>query len=122
MRIYRYLLRALPRELREEFGADMEQLLRDRLAETGSRRARAVLWVGAVVDVVRVAVAARLPRRLAGASASMRPLGDLPMEVRLATRALWRNPTYTIAAVATLAVGIGAATAFFSVVNGVLLE
>src|SRR5688500_12479493 len=120
MRLYRYLLRALPRELREEFGADMEQLLRDRLADTRSRRARAVLWMGAFVDVMRVAVAVRLPRRLTGGSASTRPFGDLPMEVRVATRALWRNPTYTIAAVATLAVGIGTATAFFSVVNGVL--
>src|SRR5688500_12260169 len=101
MRFYRWLLRALPRDLRDGFGADMEQLLRDRLEDAESRAARAVLWVGAIVDVVRVAVTARVPRRIAATPAALkRPLGDLPMEVRLATRALWRNPTYTIAAVA----------------------
>jgi putative ABC transport system permease protein len=123
MRLYRYLLRTLPRDLRDQFGADMEQLLRDRLEDTESRRARAVLYAGAIVDVLRVAVAARVPRHIAGTPVALkRPIGDLPMDIRLATRALVRNPTYSVAAVLTLAVGIGTATAFFSVVNAVLLR
>ena len=39
----------------------------------------------------------------------------------LAVRALWRTPLATLAAVLTLALAIGAHTAIFSVVYGVLL-
>ena len=46
----------------------------------------------------------------------------LVRQVRLAARALLRRPTLAVIAIATLALGSGAATAVFSLVNGVLLR
>jgi putative ABC transport system permease protein len=51
-----------------------------------------------------------------------RPLDDFVRDVRHAVRTLRSAPSFTVAAVATLAIGIGATTAIFSAVYGVLLE
>ena len=47
---------------------------------------------------------------------------SLAQDLRIGLRMLVRSPGYSLAAIAILALGIGANTAMFSVINGVLLE
>jgi predicted permease len=53
---------------------------------------------------------------------SIPPLENFLRDVRYAWRTLLRNPGYALVAVLTLGLGIGANTAIFTVINGVLLR
>src|ERR1700683_3002012 len=49
-------------------------------------------------------------------------LGSVSQDLRFGLRTLRKNPGFSVAAIGTLALGIGATTVIFSVVSGVLLR
>jgi putative ABC transport system permease protein len=112
--------------------ADREWVLGDTVEELerleradGARAARR--WLAReVCHVCAGAIAHRLAVRYRQRSEVSRReeslMSAMRQDVGYAIRVLKRSPAYAIVAIATLAIGIGANTAMFAVVNGVLLK
>ena len=109
-RVFRWLLRLFPAEFRGDFGDEMAATFRD--------QQRDVLATGRSLDSLRLwwqTVRGIL------SSAPREHLDVLRGDLVFALRTLRRHCGFTVAAILTLAVGIGANTAVFTIVNGVLL-
>ncbi|NIP61142.1 MAG: FtsX-like permease family protein [Gemmatimonadetes bacterium] len=125
--LFRGALRLLPRWLRECSGDEMVAVFRERHRRArglpGHLRAWGVEFGGVLVAAAR----ARAPSAPSGASMtpSRSPggaLDALARDFRFALRSLARRPTVGVLAVATMALGIAASTAMFTVVDTVLLR
>jgi putative ABC transport system permease protein len=136
--LYRRALKAFPTDFRARFGRDMTEVLADRLrlARSAGRWTVIRIWMRAIRDVAvsglaeRRATRARARRPAANLSAGPRstsmiwPLAidSMRQNLRSALRTFRARPGFVTVVMLTLALGIGAATAVFSVTRALLFQ
>jgi len=122
MELYRLLLRLYPRRFRELFEDEMVELLVDRLRASRRRNGAAgvaIIWCRTIADLFLSAIQER--RAVRPTRARTKPRGDtLTQDIKQALRSLIGRPAIATAVILTLAIGIGANTAMFSIVDTVL--
>ena len=134
LRVIRLLLSVFPKTFRVRFGESMEYSLSSEYRE--ARRSGfmtvCLFWIRCVASLTVHGLLERLTHRSAGKAApagdenrkgwNAPALSDLLGEFRLATRRLYQSPGFSMTALVTMGLGIGATTAIFSVVHAVLLR
>jgi putative ABC transport system permease protein len=109
-RFYGSLLLAYPSEFRHEYGAEMAQFFRDDCRRTACRSGLSgLLWQGlrTLADVARSAPGVHME--------------ILRQDLRFAFRMLWNSPAFALTAILALALGIGANSAIFRLVDGIVV-
>jgi putative ABC transport system permease protein len=117
MRLYRWFLRAYPRDFRARFANGMCAAFAEDAGRARARGITAWLWflVVACLHALSYGIAERLPRRASIGS-------FFSVDLRDAVRSLRATPVVSAVAVLSLALGIGANTALFTIMNGLVLR
>ncbi len=105
-RIFRRLIRLFPSDFQADYARDMERTFRAQRRDAARERGGLVrLWVETVRDLLRTAPGQHVDQ--------------LTQDVSYALRNLRRHAASSLAATATLAIGLGSATAILSIVDGI---
>ena len=123
-RIYAWATRLLPTDFRAEFGGELTECFHAIAVEARRRSVWAVVsvTVRSVVDLLTRAPREHLAAARAGALVPGTGLGGSWQDVRHAARRLRRRPSFALASVLTLALGLAAATSVFTLVHAVVLS
>jgi len=113
----------LERQVEEELLAHLDMLIEEHLAAGMSPEAAEAQARRRFGDLRRLREKGVRIRRGNGRQARLRSvLGDFTTDARIALRCLGRDPSFAAVTIVTLALGIGAAAAVFSVLDAVLLK
>lgn len=135
-RVFRALLHLYPASFRERFGDEMLEFYRERRDEQRQRHGGRIplrLWAHLTRDLLiaaplqhvhalRHASAREFPWASPDYPPETRPMEVFSQDIRFALRSLVRQPAFAMVAALTLALGIGATTSIFSVVEAVVLR